>query len=81
MTVASMPSANKTTSHEIGRLTKPSTTTNFERIDTEWANPYLQRVVLQRRLSVRPQQYQQQQQQQKPRRSRWRRARNALHVR
>ena len=57
MTVSSTQSANKTTSHQLGCLTKPLTMTNFKgRIDTEWTNPYLQKVVLQRRLSVPPQQ-------------------------
>ena len=52
-------------------------TTHFEaHVDTEWTTPYLRTLVLQRRLSVRPQQQLKQQQ----RRSRWRRARNVLRV-
>ena len=78
-TVWSTQSANKTTSRQLARLTKALATTNFEGpIDTEWTNPYLRKMVLQRRLLVCPQQ---QQQQQKPRRSPWRRACNALRVR
>ena len=76
--VSSTQIANKTTSCQLARLTKPLRMTNFEgRINTKWTNPYLQKVVLQKCLSI----CLKQQQQQKPRRSRWRRTRNALRIR